>query len=219
MFSLSILLRLGQGLRLSILLGLLGALGGPAMAAEKLAYEVIETYQARDELPAFELRRYPPYWIAEVSLAGDFKQVGNQAFRILFDYIQGANRQTAKIAMTAPVEQRPASPMMQTPAEAGSGSGYRVAFVLPARYTEATIPQPRDQRITIRQIESGLMAAHRYSGSWSQDRYLNEAIRLKNAITATDLTITGKPVFARYNPPFLPGFLRRNEVLMPVAAD
>ena len=55
------------------------------------------------------------------------------------------------------------------------------------------------------------------SALWSRERYEDKEKRLKELIRQRGFIITGEPVFARYNPPFMPWFLRRNEVLIPVA--
>ena len=61
------------------------------------------------------------------------------------------------------------------------------------------------------------MAALSYSGTWSQWRYKEKEKRLEELIRQRGLKIKGVPVFARYNHPFTLWFLRRNEVLIPVA--
>jgi hypothetical protein len=109
-----------------------------------------------------------------------------------------------KIAMTAPVAQQ------------ADGSGYRVAFVVPARYTLDTVPQPTDPTVEIRAVPAQLTAAWRYSGRWTTTNYQASEAELRRAIAARGLKATGDPILARYDPPFMPSFLRRNEVLIPV---
>jgi hypothetical protein len=55
-----------------------------------------------------------------------------------------------------------------------------------------------------------------YSGTWSQQRYEQNLARLREWMKSKDLTPVGDPVWARYNPPFTPWFLRRNEILVSV---
>jgi hypothetical protein len=111
---------------------------------------------------------------------------------------------STKIEMTAPVQQQQ---------EAGR---WRVSFVMPSVYTLDTIPQPLDERISIREAPGGLVAAIRYSGTWSRKRYEEKRALLEEFIRKQGLEKVGEPVFARYNPPFTPWFLRRNEILAPV---
>ena len=76
--------------------------------------------------------------------------------------------------------------------------------------------QPGDPRVRVREVEPRLMAAHRYSGTWSQSHYRTEEAILLDAVRSAGLKTIGAPMFARYNPPFLPWFLRRNEVMIEV---
>lgn len=185
----------------------------PVMAIEQAPYKAIDT-QGK-----FELREYAPYAVAYTDVEGEFKEVGNEGFRRLVRYISGANRTQQSIAMTAPVEQTPASekiamtaPVEQTPA----GSAWRVAFVLPASYTSDNAPAPTDARIHIAQVPARLVAAVRYSGTWSRANYDANLTALTAWIGQRDLAAEGEPVWARYNPPITPWFLRRNEILIPV---
>lgn len=111
---------------------------------------------------------------------------------------------SAKIAMTAPVEQ------------VETGSNYTVSFLMPAEYTMETLPQPLDSEVHLREIPARKMAAIRYSGTWSRKRYEQKKEALENFIAARDLAMIGPATFARYDPPFQLWFLRRNEVLIPV---
>jgi hypothetical protein len=170
----------------------------------------------------FELRRYPSHLVAEVSVRLPFEQAGNKAFGSLFGYISGNNRSRTAAPMTAPVVQSAGAaqkvamtaPVIQQ--KTGEG-GYVVAFVLPAAMTEETAPEPTDTEVTIRTVPSSLAAVTRYSGRWSQDSYERHCADLLTAIEAEGLTVVGTPRFARFDPPFKPWFLRRNEVIVDVA--
>jgi len=63
------------------------------------------------------------------------------------------------------------------------------------------------------------MAALRYSGFWTERSYLRHKLKLESWVRNRGLRIAGDPVWARYNPPFAPWFLRRNEILVPVDGD
>jgi hypothetical protein len=60
------------------------------------------------------------------------------------------------------------------------------------------------------------MAAVKYTGTWSEEGYEENKALLEEYIQKRGLTTAGEPVWARYDPPFMPWFLRRNEVLIPV---
>jgi len=186
------------------------------LAYEEPAYRVIKTY------PAFELRQYDAYVVAETLVAGAFDEVGSQAFRKLFRYISAEQRPQGKIAMTTPVIQQPIAPGEksgdESPVAANTGTRYRFAFVMPAEYALDELPKPENVSIQLRSIPARLMAARRYSGTWSEERYRNNQQQLLEAVQAAGLKPLGTALFARYNAPFSLWFLRRNEVLIEVAA-
>lgn len=186
------------------------------MANEEPTFEVI------DRRETFEVRRYQPFVIAEVKIEDKFKDAGNRAFNTLFQYISGANRGAAKMEMTVPVIQAPVAgqkmkmtaPLLQrSGTEAGS---YLVSFVLPLRYDSATAPEPTDPKVQIREVPARVMAVSRYSGFWSESRYLKHETELLAAIKSAGYQPVGLPEWARYNSPFTPWFLRRNEVMVEV---
>jgi effector-binding domain-containing protein len=184
------------------------------MAIEEAKYALLE--RERD----FELRQYEPQIVAETLVEGDFHEVGNIGFRRLFDYISGKNRKKQSIPMTAPVSQEAASekiPMTAPVNQERVGEKWRITFLMPSRYSMENLPEPLDPRIKLTEIPEHLIAAFKYSGTWSRERYEEREKRLKELIRQKGLKIVGEPIFARYNSPFMPWFLRRNEVLIPVA--
>lgn len=190
------------------------ALGGiEAVAVEEVKYRVLES--SGD----FELRQYESSLGAETTVEGDFHEVGNEGFRRLFDYISGKNRKKQSIPMTAPVSQEASSekiPMTAPVNQEKVGGAWRITFLMPSALTMETLPEPLDSRVKLVKIPGRLMAALSYSGTWSRERYEDKEKRLKELIRQRGLKIEGEPVFARYNPPYMPWFLRRNEVLIPV---
>jgi effector-binding domain-containing protein len=203
-----------QSAALVLLNLLLLVFGGiEAMATEEVKYRVLES--SGD----FELRQYESSIVAETTVEGDFHEVGNEGFRRLFDYISGKNRKKQSIPMTAPVSQEASSekiPMTAPVNQEKMGEAWRITFFMPSTLTMETLPEPLDPRVKLMKIPGRLMAALSYSGTWSRERYEGKEQRLKELIRQRGLKIEGEPVFARYNPPFMPWFLRRNEVLIPV---
>ncbi len=199
----------------SVLLLSVGILttAGDAMSVEKLAYRTIE------QDGRFELRMIEPHVVAETFVEGDFDDVGSEGFRRLVDYIGGANRSQARISMTAPVVQEPASEeiaMTAPVAQEKVGDRYRITFVMPSEYTLESLPQPTDARIRLRAEPERKVAAIRYSGFWSRALYEDHERRLYEWIRQRGFEPVGEPVWARYDPPFMPWFLRRNEILIEV---
>ena len=169
------------------------------LALEELKYQVLK------KTGDFEIRQYQPHAVAEILLAGGFQKVGNLGFRSLVAYIHGENRHHQVIPMTAPVGQ-----------EQVEGK-WRVTFVMPSSYTVQTLPEPLDPRIKLVEVPPTLMAAVRYSGLWNRSLFEAQESRLRDFIRRHELKIVGSSIFARYNSPFMLWFLRRNEVLIPVA--
>ena len=187
-----------------------------AMATEEAPYTVIKT----DDI--LELREYAPQVLAEIIVDGDLEGAGNKAFRPLFRYISGDNKSRGKIAMTAPVSQEQTGEKisMTAPVSQQSVPGkWAVSFMMPASCTMENLPTPDDPSIKLRQIPARRVAAVRYSGFWSEKKYLRYKLELENWITANNLKVIGEPVWARYNPPFTLWFLRRNEILIPIASE
>ena len=186
------------------------------MAIEEPEYRVVKEYED------FELRRYAAFLIAATEVQGEFDAAGNRGFRILFDYISGNNEQAEAIAMTAPVGQRAkgekiamTAPVSQVKAD-GSPDLYSISFVVPGEYTLETVPRPRDPRVRIQQVPSRLVAVRRYSGRWRIANYRENESFLLQAVANAGLQTVGEPEYARYNSPFKPWFMRRNEVMIEV---
>lgn len=180
---------------------------------EKAKYEVI------DKEGKFEVRQYKPQIVAETVVDSSFDEAANIAFRRLFKYISGNNKTKESISMTAPVNQRASSEKisMTAPVNQQSYDGkYIVSFLMPSKYTMETLPEPLDTNINLRLIPAHKAAAIRYSGTWSQNRYIEYRTLLEDFIKRKGLKIIGEEIFARYDPPFQLGFFRRNEVLFPV---
>ena len=186
------------------------------MAIEEPEYRVVKEYED------FELRRYAAFLIAATEVQGEFDAAGNRGFRILFDYISGNNEKAEAIAMTAPVGQRAkgekiamTAPVSQVKAD-GSPDLYSISFVVPGEYTLETVPRPRDPRVRIQQVPSRLVAVRRYSGRWRIANYRENESVLLQAVANAGLQTVGEPEYARYNSPFRPWFMRRNEVMIEV---
>jgi len=189
-------------------------MAGNSMAVEEAKY----TVSIKNE--GLEIRQYEAAIIAEVIVNDSFEKASNVAFRKLFKYISGSNSSRSEIAMTAPVIQEPKAEKIAMTAPVGQRAaeqGFAVSFMMPASYTMETIPLPVDASVVIREIPAHRAAAIRYSGTWSEKKYEKHLVLLQNWIEQNNLESTGQPLWARYNAPFIPWFMRRNEILIPVA--
>jgi hypothetical protein len=188
---------------------------GNVMAVEEAKYTVSVK---QDKL---EIREYAPSIVAEVIVNDDFEDASGAAFRKLFNYISGDNTGRSKIAMTAPVSQKPEPEKIAMTSPVGqrkSDKGWAVSFMMPASYTMESIPVPDDPAVVLREVPAYRAAAIRYSGTWSEKSYKKHLSLLQEWIEAENLETVGEPIWARYNAPFTPWFMRRNEILIPIGS-
>jgi hypothetical protein len=165
-------------------------------------------YAVLERGDGFELRRYAPLRVAETRVDGAFGDADDAAYPRLLDYIRGRNATGRKVPMLAPV--------MQQPTEVDGNDGWLVQFVMPMEYPLGMLPPPADATVRLRPLPERLVAARRYGGGWGEARWREQARALLQAVGRAGLVPVGEAVFARYNAPFVPGFLRRNEVLVTV---
>ena len=181
---------------LALLLAL--ATGNSAMAIEEPEYTVLATASA------YEVRHYQPYIVAEVDIRGE--SADSKGFRTLAGYIFGDNKAEEKMKMTAPVESR----------KAQESEGITYGFVMESRYTLDTLPGPNNDSIRIREKPSRFVAARRFSGRWSEANMAQNERELLEALSADGIEPQGAVELARYNGPFTPWFMRRNELIVPI---
>ncbi len=172
-------------------------------------------YEIQRQDGEYEIRTYGPRLVAETWVEGTQDDAGSIAFRRLAGYIFGGNAEDESISMTAPVTQESPAELEGTaevstmPAE----GRYRVTFTMPREYSMETLPTPEDQRVVLREEPGRRVASLRYRGFWSTSRYQDHEQKLIDWIEANGLERTPQPpVWARYDPPYMPWFLRRNEI-------
>lgn len=179
------------------------------MAIEEPSYKVIKSDGK------IEIREYQPYIIVETFISvSDMNEASNAGFRKLFKYISGNNTANADIAMTAPVTTSRSekiemtAPVTTTP----SAEGYIIGFVMPLKFTRATTPVPNDTSLHIREIPSRTVAVIRFSGRWTDSNLKEQEQSLYHWLHDNQHSPVSLPVIARYDPPIMPWFLRRNEI-------
>ena len=200
------------------LLGLVCALflsEGVAMAAEEPEFAAVSIEGD------FDIRDYPALVVATVTVSGSRDEAANAGFRLLAGYIFGGNTRRQRVAMTAPVVQERATseriPMTAPVTQTAAPGGFLVQFALPKGVTVASAPEPLDARVQLREVVPAQVAVIRFSGFWSESNYAGNLAKLQAALRAADLAWTGEPVYARYNAPFTPWFMRRNEIWLYLA--
>jgi len=167
-----------------------------AIAIEEPVYQVEKAWEAEQ----IEIRAYAPRIMAVTGMNED----SNSGFRVLAGYIFGGNAEEQKIAMTAPVQQTMAGEK-------------EMAFMMPAEYALKDLPQPEDQRVSFREAPAYTAAVIQFSGWASAEKADENWQQLQRFLIAEGIDITGEPTLNQYNPPWTLPFMRRNEIIVPVA--
>ena len=191
------------------------------MAIESPRYKTVQ----KDN--KFEIREYEEYILAEVEIDGDFGSALQKGFRILADYIFGGNTSKARINMTVPVTEQAVvsekvvsekiemtAPVTSSPVE--EGKKYIIAFTMPSKYTLESLPEPENKTISFRKVGKQKVAALRFSGNLNSKLATRKAKELETWLNGNKYSKKTGFVFAQYNPPWIPGIFRRNEILTEV---
>jgi len=164
----------------------------------------VQRYEVVGKNPGFEIRQYAPHLLVTKSMSGSLSAAGSNAFRYLAGYIGGENADRQQIAMTAPVLQHK------------QPSGYEVAFVMPDHMKDA--PAPLREGMEVKKVDGVLMAAKRFSGLATDELFERKGKKLLEELRAAGYEPVGEVSYARYNGPWTPAPLRRNEVLVALSA-
>ena len=183
----------------------IGALAGILLLALLLSRSSADTipYAVTGKTGEIEFRHYPELVLATVDTAGD-----DAGFNLLFAYISGSNKPREKIPMTAPVITSQKIPMT-APVVSDAGS---MSFVMPAGTKGDETPDPLDSRVRIVTLPERDIAIIRFSGYASREDVDAATSRLQEGLKNEGIGTAGQPFLMRYDSPWTPGFLRRNEV-------
>jgi hypothetical protein len=185
----------------------------------------------------FEIRSYGDHILAHVDVEASFDEAMNMGFRVLAHYIFGGNKKRSSIKMTAPVEEEKRKsekiPMtapvteeslkesenikMTTPVtEEKTGNIHRISFVMPSNYTMEALPEPEDERIKFEEIEAEKMAVLRFKGRVKENLANEKIEEMKNWLKENNIQPKSNFIVAQYNNPAVPGFFRRNEIMVEI---
>ena len=178
---------------------------GPAMSYEEPKFATIK------KTDIYEVRRYEKRTVAEVTYGEE-----DSGFRVLFDYISGANEGANEIDMTIPVTQSEEIDMTVPVTQSSTGEKMSMRFFLPKKYSKQNAPEPTDKRISIIELPEEYFAVISYSGFASDSNFEEHRRELEAALKQDGLVAKGPAVRATYNSPFTPPFLRRNEAMYPL---
>ena len=196
------------------------------MAIEEPKYEVLLS-----DGP-YEIRHYSSILIAETVVEGDMDEASNKGFRLIADFIFGNNQiadslTSEKIAMTAPVTLEPQSAKISMTApvtvepqsnesDMQTAKSWRVNFVMPSRYTLATIPKPKNNAVNLREIPGKHYVVLKYSGFNSVSRVHSKVQETTEWALKRNFKVVGTPQLSRYDPPWTLPMFRRNEIMLEI---
>ena len=180
----------------------------PAMSYEEPNFKIIK------KTDVYEVRRYEKRTVAEVTYGAE-----DSGFRVLFDYISGANKDTQEVQMTVPVTQSKEIDMTAPVTQSDNNGQMVMRFFLPSQYSKQNAPKPTDKRVRIVDLPEEYFAVISYSGFASESNFIKHHEELEAAMDRDDLIAIGPPLQATYNSPFTPPFLRRNEAMYSLKWD
>jgi hypothetical protein len=153
----------------------------------------------------FEIRKYEALIVVTVKDAAS-------KFSVLFNYISGANLSRSKISMTSPVITSKEI-AMTSPVISDTDS---MSFIVPSEFNINTVPEPTDERVSINQVPERIIAIIRFKGFAGKDIVQKQTKILLEKLEKKGIDMKGQPFLMQYNPPYVPGFLRRNEVAVEI---
>ena len=177
----------------------------PAMSYEEPEYSIVK------KTDVYEVRQYKKRTVAEVTYGEE-----DSGFKVLFDYISGANKGSKEVEMTIPVTQSKEIDMTVPVTQSTTDGKMSMRFFLPMQYSKQNAPEPNDERVRIIDLPAEYFAVISYSGFASESNFEEHYTELKAALNKDGMVIKGPPIKATYNSPFTLPFLRRNEAMYPL---
>lgn len=171
-------------------------------STSRAAYETAE-YRVIESEGAFEIREYPKLQLVTTSTSFD-AQGNDGSFMRLFRFINGENSKQQKVAMTTPVFMGPKR----------EDSAGQMAFVMPMQVSNEGVPEPSSKDVRVKEREAGVFAVARFAGQINEQTIRKEEKGLRQWMATKGYAAMGEVEIAGYDPPWIPGPLRRNEVLL-----
>ena len=162
-------------------------------ATETPVYRVILTDDK------FEIRDYPTMTIATTPMSDDGM---NGGFGQLFRFITGKNETSEKIEMTSPV-------LIDTAKDKKT-----MSFIMPKKAAEKGVPKPAGDSVSLGKVEASRFAVLRFAGGRTAENEKEAIEKLNGWLAGQKIAGKGEPLFAYYDPPWTPVFMRRNEVMI-----
>ena len=169
---------------------------------ERQEFKILQNYQD------FELREYLPCVIAEVKVSAQYSTASSSAFSTLFNYISKGNKSSEAIAMTAPV-------ITAQKADSSESDEWSVSFVMPAGRNIGQIPNPNNSQIELRELATEICVAKSFRGRATDELSRKIIKELRTSASKANIALSAETRICRFDPPFKPGFLQYNEIVIP----
>ena len=170
-----------------IALGIFWLVTTSRAATETPNYKVVRTDAA------FEIRDYPALAVATIPM--DDGEM-NRSFGQLFRFITGSNAEAEKIEMTSPV-------LIDT-----AKGKKTMSFIMPKKTVEKGVPKPAGDSVSLGKVDAARFAVMRFGGDRTAENEKTGIEKLKTWLSAQKIAGKGEPIFAYYDPPWTPVFLR-----------
>jgi hypothetical protein len=105
-------------------------------------------------------------------------------------------------------------PVMQ---KSSGNNKWNVSFVVPKKFDLKNVPQPDNANIQIKNNSDLKVIAITFSGLFSDGNIEGNETKLRNYIKEKGIKIEEPAIYAGYNAPWTPWFLKRNEVMFKLA--
>ena len=166
-------------------------------------FKTLQTYKD------FELREYLPCVIAEVKVSASYSTATSSAFSSLFNYISTGNESSQKIAMTAPV-------IAAQRADNSEPTEWYVSFVMPSGSVFDHMPHPNDSQVILRELDTQTCVAKSFRGRATDELSRKMVQELRTSASKANIALSDETRICRFDPPFKPGFLQYNEIVIPI---
>ena len=155
----------------------------------------------------FQIRKYDEMTIAKITTVGERYEGLRKGFIPLARYIGAKDREGPKISMTAPVMQQKII-----------NDNWEISFYMPSKFDTDQLPISENNQIKIVTTPSKIMAVITFSGVAKTELLENKFTNLIKWIEEInyEIILGSKPIYSYYNDPSTPGFLRKNEIMIPV---
>jgi len=170
---------------------------------KKQEFKVLQTFED------FELREYLPCVIAEVKVSATYSTATRSAFSSLLNYISAGNNTSQKIAMTAPV-------ISAQRADKSESAKWFVSFVMPSGSVFDQMPDPNDSQVILRELDTQTCVAKSFRGTATDELSRKKVQELRTSASKANIALSDETRICRFDPPFKPGFLQYNEIVIPI---